>query len=134
MSPIELSWTAKNCSPLVYSAIRKAHSKIGCGLGVQAYVNNCQLIGISTPCIGKLVEQLRYSCPGCFQVNIFFKSKSPFTKAQIKSRGPDDLLYATMQQDPLSHFIVDQIGPLFYPNTDPTSRQKYLSAYILLAV
>ena len=39
-----------------------------------------------------------------------------------------------MQQDPLSHLIVDQIGPIFYPNLDPTSKEKHLSAYILLAV
>ena len=39
-----------------------------------------------------------------------------------------------MQQDPLSHLITDQTSPIFYPNPDPTSNKKHLSAYILLAV
>ena len=49
----------KNDSPLVYLAIREAHGIKGCGLGVQAYGNVCQLLGISAPGISKLVEQFR---------------------------------------------------------------------------
>ena len=44
------------------------------------------------------------------------------------------MLATTVQQDPLTHFIFDQTGPLFYPNLDPTSKKIHLSVYILLAV
>ena len=30
----------------------------------------------------------------------------------------------TVQQDPLTHLIIDQTGILFYPNPDPTDKKK----------
>ena len=46
----------KNSIPLVYLAIREAHGKLECRLGIQTYVNACQLIGISALGLSRLVE------------------------------------------------------------------------------
>ena len=115
-------------------AVRETHQKLGCDLGIQSYVNSCQLIGVSAPGINKTVARFHDSCPSCLQMTSFFKGKSPFSKALLKTRGPDDLLATTVQQDPLTHLIIDQTGPLFYPNPDCNSKDEHLSTYILLAV
>ena len=63
---------------------------------------------------------------------MFFNAKSPFCKAIQKQHSPDDLLAATVSQDPLSHLICDETGPIFYEN--PNTKGKYLSAHILIGV
>ena len=46
----------KHNSPLVSLVVCKAHGKLGCGLGEQAYVNAWQLIGVSAPRLHRLVK------------------------------------------------------------------------------
>ena len=70
----------KNNSPLVYLAIRESHKKLGCGLGLQSYIQGVHLIGISAPGLSKVVDTFRKSCSGCTTCKVFFSKKSPFSK------------------------------------------------------
>ena len=119
-------------SPLVRLAVRESHFKLGCGLGVQAYINNVQLIGVACPGLFKTIKQYRDSCPGCLQNRVFFSAKSPYCKSILGQHGPDDLLSATVSQNPLSHLIIDETGPIYFP--DPSGPKKWFSAYVLVGV
>ena len=125
-------WIKKN-SPLVYLAVWELHSKLGSCLGVQAYINGCQLIGISAPAKRETISQFHDLCQGCLQVTTFFKGKSPVSKALLrKARGPDNFVATSLQQDPLMTLFIDQTGLVFYNNPNPNDGEKYLCAYILL--
>ena len=63
---------------------------------------------------------------------MFFSAKSPYCKSILGQHGPDDLLSATVSQNPLSHLIIDETGPVFY--ADPSAADKFFSAHILVGV
>ena len=43
--------------PLIKMAITEAHKRIGCGLGVGAYVKNMTVMGVSAPNLPALVKR-----------------------------------------------------------------------------
>ena len=65
---------------------------------------------------------------------MFFNAKSPYTKHILKEHGPDDLVATTMNQDPLSHVVLDETGPIFFSNGESETSELYLSSYLLICV
>ena len=43
-------------SPLVKMAIAEAHRRVGCGLGINAYLQNMLVLGVSAPNLPKLIQ------------------------------------------------------------------------------
>ena len=95
-------------------------------------MNSVQLIGLLCPGLNQSVKEHRNACPGCLRANMLFSAKNPFSKDILKEHGPDDLIAALCNQVPLSTVIIDQTGPLYYP--DGSGPGKYFSAYVLIAV
>ena len=74
-------------SPMVTMAIREVHHKIGCGLGVQSYVNNIQLVGITAPSIHRSVKNSEMVVMGAFNITCFLMQEVRFQKQIGKNRG-----------------------------------------------
>ena len=89
-------------SPLVKMAITEAHKRIGCGLGVDAYIKNMTVMGVSAPKLPALVQNYIKACQGCLQYNLFFSAKTPFSRAIKEQTGPNDSLNACLNKHPLS--------------------------------
>ena len=114
-------------------AIAEAHRRVGCGLGINAYLQNMLVLGVSAPNLPKLIQNYQQACNGCLQYSVFFSAKTPFSRSFKEQSGPNNSLDACLDKHPLSFLILDETGPLFYANPDETS-DEYLTAYLLIAV
>ena len=100
-------------SPLVKMAVAEAHKRIGCGLGVGAYIKNMLVMGVSAPNLPAIIHHYIKACQGCLHYNLFFSAKTPFSRALKESSGPNNSLDACLNSNPLSFLIVDELGPVF---------------------
>ena len=65
---------------------------------------------------------------------MFFNAKCPYSKHILKEHGPDDLVATTVSQDPLSHVVLDETGPIFFSDGESETSELYLSSYLLICV
>ena len=63
-----------------------------------------------------------------------FNAKSPYSQHILREHGSDDLVATTVSQFPLSHVVLDEIGPIFFAKGESEKSELYLSTHLLICV
>ena len=107
-------------------AIDKAHRRLYCGLGPDAYANSVHLAGFSGVGLISKVKEVLDNCNTCSLSKMVMTKKSPISKLLLSERGPDDFIKNCLTEDVMQYVVLDEAGPFFLTSQSQKLEQVYL--------
>merc|ERR1712105_245486 len=117
-------------SPLIQLIICHSHGLIGCGQGMQSYLDHVRLSWFNCVNLEPMVTKLKNDCKLCSLVHLILNNTNLARKlANYLQKGPDEFVPLSLSDQPLSVIQIDETGPIYLGKDG-----YFVKVWILLAV
>ena len=110
--------------------IQHSHLTLGCGFGIQRYMNHVRFGGFTCVNLHNAITQHIKFCNLCPLTKTILTKRNPAeTLVDRFLRGPSDLVKVVLDVNPLSIVQIDESGHMFLGN-----RNGYTKIWLLVSV